>query len=293
MKFFHLNNPRLTVWEHHFEQTTKKKEADIWVANQESILVNAIEECIQQNTKKPKQLFLWTSEPYYSTTIQTTSQIYGIPVHIFNVWNGRSLFHNGTFLFQNVKSFPTKPERRQIWRSQNLQTTCALITYPQGNTVQATQERVTIAKEGFARGLCAIYGKGWPPGYSLENSRDGEWWKSKPAILTKYDFCVAMENCLKPYYVSEKLWDSILNGCLPIYCDNGTIYNDFPKDSFIDICEYNTIEEVWDTVRKMTLEEWNRRFDLCWEAMVNLWRKGQQGDYWMDSVKEIEKVLAV
>lgn len=293
MKFFHLNNPRLTVWEHHFEQTNKKKEADIWVANTESILVQAIEECIQQNTKKPKKLFLWTSEPYYSTTTNTKSQIYGIPVEIFNLWNKRSLFHNGTFLFQNVSTLPPKPEKRQQWRSSGPQSTCALITYPQETSIQATQERITIAKQGHLKGVCAIYGKGWPPGYSLENSRDGEWWKSKPSILAKYDFCLAMENSLQPYYVSEKLWDSILNGCLPIYCDNGTIYKDFPKDSFLDIRDYKSIDEVWDKVSTMSLEEWNRRFDVCWEAMVNLWKKGQQGDYWVDSVKEIEKALTV
>jgi hypothetical protein len=290
VKFYHLNSPRLTLWETHFEQATTKRDAEIWVANQEQILRDAVEESIQNNQKKPKVLFLWTSEPYYSTTRNQTSTLYGIPVHIFNLWNKRAFFHNGTFLYQICPILPPQPPPRTEWRPS---TSCALITYPQGNRVDATQERVAVAKAGHSKKLCDIYGKGWPSGFSLENSRDGEWWKSKPGILQKYNFCLSMENCLQPYYVSEKLWDSILNGCLPIYCNNGTIYNDFPKGSFLDIREFASLDELWTTVKTMSLDEWNRRFTLCWMAMEAVWKRGQGCDYWIESVQEVQKTLNV
>jgi hypothetical protein len=294
VKVYHLNNPRLTVWETHFEQAKTKRDAEIWVANQEQILRDAIEEAITNNQKKPKTLFLWTSEPYYSTTRNQTSTLYGIPVHIFNLWNRRAFFHNGIFLYQ---AYPTalspRPSLRTQWRSMGPQICCALITYPQGNRVEFTQERVAVAKTGHSKKLCDIYGKGWPPGYSRENSRDGEWWKSKPGILQNYDFCLAMENCLQPYYVSEKLWDSILNGCVPIYCDNGTIYNDFPRGSFLDIREFASLDELWTKVKTMSLYEWNQRFDLCWNAMETVWKRGHGIDYWKESAEEIQKTLDV
>lgn len=290
VKFYHLNNPRLTLWETHFEHAKTKRDAEIWVANQESILRDAIEETIQNNQKQPKVLFLWTSEPYYSTTRNQTTSIYGIPVHIFNLWNKRAFFHNGIFLYQTCATLPPQPAPRTEWRPS---TCCALITYPQGNQVETTQERVTVAKSGHSKKLCDIYGKGWPPGYSLENSREGEWWKSKPGILQKYNFCIAMENCLQPYYISEKLWDSILNGCLPIYCNNGTIYTDFPKDSFLDIRNFASLDELWTTVKSMSLDEWNRRFGLCWNAMESVWKRGQGRDYWAESVQEVQKTLDI
>ena len=290
VKVYHLNNPRLTLWETHFERASTKQEANIWVAHQEQVLLDAVEEAITNNQKKPKALFLWTSEPYFSTTRNTRSELYGIPMHIFNLWNRRAVYHNGTFLYQAYPTaLPPRPLARTAWRSS---LTCALITYPQDTTVQFTQERIAVAKHGHAKGVCHIYGKGWPPGFSRENSREGEWWKSKPGILEKYDFCVAMENCLQPFYVSEKLWDSILNGCLPIYCDNGTIYNDFPRGSFLDIREYKSLDDLWASVKNMTLEEWNRRFDLCWTAMETLWKKGQGVDYWKESVEEVQRVIA-
>ncbi len=289
VKVFHLNNPRLTLWETHFEQARTKREADVWVAHQEQLLRDAVEEAITNTQKKPKALFLWTSEPYFSTTRNTTSTLYGIPMYIFNLWNRRALYHNGTFLYQAyTTALPPRPPVRTAWRSS---LTCALITYPQDTGIEFTQERVAVAKHGHAKGLCHIYGKGWPPGFSRENSREGEWWKSKPGILEKYDFCLAMENCLQPYYVSEKLWDSILNGCLPIYCNNGTIYNDFPQGSFLDIRDYKSLDDLWLAVKTMSLEEWNRRFDLCWTAMETLWKKGHGVDTWKDSVEEVQRVL--
>lgn len=289
VKFYHLNDTRLTLWETHFERAQTKREAEIWIANQESILRDAVEAAIQNNQKKPKTLFLWTSEPYYSTTRMTTSSLYGIPVEIFNLWNKRSIFHNGTFLYQNVSIFPPRPEPRTSWRPS---TCCALITYPQGEKVESTQERVAVAKAGHSKALCTIYGKGWPAGFSRENSRDGKWWESKPGILQAYNFCLSMENCLQPFYVSEKLWDAILNGCLPIYCNNGTIYTDFPKESFLDIRDYASLDDLWTTVQTMSLDEWNRRFTLCWTAMEQLWKKGQGYDYWTDSVQEVQRTLS-
>jgi len=289
VKVYHLNSPRLTLWETHFEQARTKRDADIWVANQEQILRDAVEEAITNTQKKPKAVFLWTSEPYYSTTRNTTSNLYGVPLHIFNLWNRRVFFHNGTFLYQAFPTvLPPRPEPRTTWRSSIC---CALITYPQGNQIQTTQERVTVAKHGHSKKLCDIYGKGWPSGYSLENSRDGEWWKTKPGILQKYNFCLAMENSLLPFYISEKLWDSILNGCLPIYCNNGTVYNDFPRGSFLDIRDYKSLDDLWTTVKTMSLEEWNRRFDLCWTAMETVWKKGQGIDYWKESVEEVNKTI--
>jgi Glycosyltransferase family 10 (fucosyltransferase) C-term len=33
----------------------------------------------------------------------------------------------------------------------------------------------------------------------------------------RYKFCVAMENSIEPDYISEKIWDALAAGCIPIY----------------------------------------------------------------------------
>ena len=297
-KIFFFGNPRNTVWDESqcnlpFERTKSKQQADIWVATQELTLQQQIEMSMVSTGKRPKACILWTHEPYFSVKKDSFTYLYGVPTHIFNIWNHNSLFQNGTFLWQNFPHhFPEKPEPRKVWRSQKTQKSVALITYPNTKSL-ATQERVSVALDGYSRKVLDIYGKGWPDGISLGNSRDGEWWKSKPAILEQYDFNLAMENCLQPYYVSEKIWDSLLCGCLPIYADNGSIYQTFPKGSFLDIKDYTTTEKLWKHIEAMSMEEWNKRFSSCWDAMKQCWDMYQENPeiLWNRSKEEIVKVM--
>lgn len=276
-KIYFFENPKNTLWDETqcelpFERAKTKYQADIWVATQERTLMTNIEINMVMDRKKPKLCILWTHEPYFSRRTEFSHHIYHIPTYFFTIWNRKALFHNGTFLFQNYpSSLPEKPTPRTSWRSIGKKSV-GLITYPNGGSL-GTQERLSIALNGYQSGVLDIYGKGWPNGISKGNSRDGEWWNSKPGILEQYDFNLAMENCCEPYYVSEKLWDSIVNGCLPIYKDNSTIYETFPKDSFLDIANYTSYDKLWEHIEAMSLEEWNKRYFACWDAMETLWNR--------------------
>jgi len=35
--------------------------------------------------------------------------------------------------------------------------------------------------------------------------------------VCRYKFCVAMENSIRQDYMTEKLWDALAAGCIPIY----------------------------------------------------------------------------
>lgn len=39
----------------------------------------------------------------------------------------------------------------------------------------------------------------------------------KVALFSRYKFCIAMENSNSKDYVTEKLWQALRSGCLPIY----------------------------------------------------------------------------
>jgi hypothetical protein len=299
MKIHLLSNPKNTVWDIKesnidtiFSFTASPWTSDIWVANQEAPLRNMLEQAIVLNRKKPKACILWTHEPYFSTTAQTKTSLYDCPVYIFNIWNGRALKQNATFLLQKYPtSLPQRPPKRDAWVSKG-KPICALMTYPQSNTT-FTQERLSYALSGHQQNLVEIYGKGWPQGYSIGNSRDGDWQASKPDILKKYDYNLALENCVQPYYVTEKLWDSILNGCVPIYCHNGTIYDDFQRDSFFDVRDFRTHEKLWEKVRSTSVSEWNQRLNLCWDDMETLWKRYKKSPetFWKASIEEIQATL--
>ena len=52
--------------------------------------------------------------------------------------------------------------------------------------------------------------------------------------MRRYKFCVAMENSIRQDYMTEKLWDGLIAGCIPIYLGNNNAPHIVPHpDSFI------------------------------------------------------------
>lgn len=66
-------------------------------------------------------------------------------------------------------------------------------------------------------------------------------------ILSKYRFCLSVENCVYPDYWTEKLSDALLCGCYPYYYGCPNIHDYFSNGSLsvVDISDYS------ETVAKM------------------------------------------
>jgi hypothetical protein len=59
--------------------------------------------------------------------------------------------------------------------------------------------------------------------------------ESKASAMKDYLFCATMENSVVPDYVSEKLWDGMSAGCLPIYYGAPNIQEQLPsRNSVVD-----------------------------------------------------------
>ena len=83
-------------------------------------------------------------------------------------------------------------------------------------------------------------------------------------ILANYTFNLCLENTIAPFYCTEKIWNAITSGCLPIYYGSGTrIYDDFPQNSFLDYSALGSPDALFDKVLKMSDEEYCERFNLC------------------------------
>lgn len=135
--------------------------------------------------------------------------------------------------------------------------------------------RSQICLVGSKTGIVDVYGKGWPQGISKEDSRDGDWRKSKYSLLKEYNFNLCFENTIAYNYITEKIWDSIKNHCLPVYYGKGTnIYDIFPRNSFIDYSEFESPEEFFDFINKLTDEEFIRRLNLCVKVYNSVQKKG-------------------
>lgn len=98
-----------------------------------------------------------------------------------------------------------------------------------------------------------VHDKGWPSNIAVENSRNqADWANRKVETIKSYRYCVAIENTDWPYYLSEKIWQAMRGGCVPVYGGSqGTIYEDFEPDTFIDINNYKSSDELFEHLDKI------------------------------------------
>jgi len=134
--------------------------------------------------------------------------------------------------------------------------------------IDLNEKRQEIAQRSYDRGVGVVIGKGWNEISGFKNSGfdsgNINWWDSKLELLKGYRFNVALENTLWKYYVSEKIWHSIKAGCLPIYWGkDSSIYDIFPKDSFIDASEFKNTDDLIDYTVNLSYELWRERMEKC------------------------------
>jgi len=261
--------------------------------------------------KGAKKYLLWCDEPLWSNIFQkqdivrtayliqdgNSAEPSYVPADAMNCFTGNVLFSNYHFLLdiyhldmssflkaQGVNTSPLPPAKeRKI---------AAFLTYRNGgfwdfkhpsgisglNTL-----RSRVALEGALFGKVDVFGQGWPMNLALpeeEAKQEGAdlfWLKMQQ--YAKYKFALCFENTWSPYYVTEKIWQAILAGCLPIYFagPQHTIYQDFPKNSFIDYFDFDHPAQLFALVENMSQEEFDRRMALCRSTLYNAIQLSKDG----------------
>lgn len=72
--------------------------------------------------------------------------------------------------------------------------------------------------------------------------------KNKIDFLSNYKFSVAMENSSYPGYTTEKILEAFAAGTIPIYWGDPLIANEFNSNAFINISNFETIDEAIDYI---------------------------------------------
>ena len=79
---------------------------------------------------------------------------------------------------------------------------------------------------------------------------------SKRDVLQKYRFAIAYENVAgHAGYITEKIFDCMFAGCIPIYLGAPNILDYIPRDCFIDRNEFRTNEALYDCLTNMSESE--------------------------------------
>src|SRR5690606_29527474 len=100
-----------------------------------------------------------------------------------------------------------------------------------------------------------IFGRNWPDSVALQGeSRGGAWHDTKLQTLQAYAFNLCIENTIIKNYVTEKIWDSLRAGCVPIYYGDGSgIESVMSEGSYINCAKFLSIDDLFDHLRSMTL----------------------------------------
>ncbi|MDR2921372.1 MAG: glycosyltransferase family 10 fucosyltransferase [Tannerella sp.] len=87
----------------------------------------------------------------------------------------------------------------------------------------------------------------------LENDRGRE---SKMELYTKYKFVIAFENAIGKDYVTEKFYDPLLAGSVPVYLGAPNIDKFVPGDNcFVDVRNYKSPEELAKYLNRCMTDE--------------------------------------
>lgn len=107
-----------------------------------------------------------------------------------------------------------------------------------------------------------FYGNGWKKMKNFikhESRQDFDksykgYAKNKKGTAQKARFVFAYENSLSKNYVSEKIWDVMNAGSVPVYLGADEIDSYLPKACFINKKDFDTYEKLYDYLKNMSDE---------------------------------------
>jgi hypothetical protein len=80
---------------------------------------------------------------------------------------------------------------------------------------------------------------------------------SKHAVMQQYQFAICYENAIFPGYVTEKIFDALFAGCVPIYLGAPDITAQLPAEIFIDKRHFKDYAALYHYLRHMSAAEYD------------------------------------
>ena len=81
------------------------------------------------------------------------------------------------------------------------------------------------------------------------------WEKRKLEIYKDYKFAICFENSIREGYHTEKLFHAKIAGTLPIYWGHSSVSNDFNSKGFINLNDYESVDELVEYVKKIDQDD--------------------------------------
>jgi hypothetical protein len=116
--------------------------------------------------------------------------------------------------------------------------------------------REAIAAKAAARwpNSFDLFGSRWAPGTPGWRGRVD----SKIKAHTRYRFGFAFENSAEPDYVTEKIFDCLVGGAVPVYRGAPNITDYVPSDAFVDARQFSGLDDLFAHLESMPEAQWTR-----------------------------------
>ena len=116
---------------------------------------------------------------------------------------------------------------------------------------------------------------------------------SKFDTLRRYKFCVAIENSEDEHYVTEKVYDAFVAGCVPIYFGALNVLEYVPHaDAIIDVRALGGARRAADEIARLAADDKAYAAKHVWRDRPETWSDGfkrLQAQTWKDGVGPFER----
>lgn len=93
--------------------------------------------------------------------------------------------------------------------------------------------------------------------------------RAKRAVLARYRYAICFENTIFPGYLTEKLFDCLLAGCIPIYWGDPTIGEQAPPECYVDYRQYGSMAELDRYLHQLGPNEAQRCLDAAADFLTS------------------------
>jgi len=84
--------------------------------------------------------------------------------------------------------------------------------------------------------------------------------KYKADVAHDYKYMICLENDLFPGYVTEKLLDAYVSGCVPLYWGDLGSDNSINRKCFYNLKDFASVEQFASTINSLTDSEYESTF---------------------------------
>lgn len=163
---------------------------------------------------------------------------------------------------------PRKSIISNYWEKKDRQKRIVVINgnhlpHPVSNELYSKRIEAVVELAQF--GIVDLYGRGWSKWWS----RTSIWWPylknrqilmsvyhgpcdSKYEVLSRYTFSLCFENMAMQGYVTEKIFDCLYTGTIPLYLGATDINELISPEAYVDCRQFDSLQELYESLKSLS-----------------------------------------